>query len=182
MRPRTLLVLAPFTTAAQSLNYSLNPLRGLQQFPLSFYTNTATAAPNMTRRAPVVSISHGGGPMPILGDPSQAKLTHSMKTRVPRILQLGTEYAPRAIVLVTAHWSEDVVHISSGEKHELYYDYSGFPDEAYSLRYDAPGSPEVAELVRRQLEEAGIKSKKDGKRGTISLPPCVQHRRERKET
>jgi aromatic ring-opening dioxygenase catalytic subunit (LigB family) len=168
MRPRALLALAPLTTAAHSLNTSLNPLHGLQQFPLSFYTTVAAAAPNMTRRAPVISISHGGGPMPLLGDPSQAKLTHSMKTRVPRILQLGTEHAPRAIVLVTAHWSEDVVHISSGEKPKLYYDYSGFPAEAYKLKYDAPGSPEVAELVRRQLEEAGIKSKKDAKRGMLS--------------
>ncbi|OAG01279.1 Extradiol aromatic ring-opening dioxygenase [Paraphaeosphaeria sporulosa] len=119
----------------------------------------------MTRRAPVISISHGGGPMPLLGDPSQAALTHSMKTKVPKILKLGTADAPRAIILVTAHWSEDVVGISSAEKHELYYDYYGFPDEAYKLKYDAPGSPEVAELVRRQLEEAGIKSKNDGKRG-----------------
>ncbi|KAJ4288644.1 hypothetical protein N0V90_011881 [Kalmusia sp. IMI 367209] len=119
----------------------------------------------MTRLAPVISISHGGGPMPILGDPSQAALTHSMKTRVPQILKLGTPEQPKAIVLVTAHWSTDTVTISSGEKHDLYYDYSGFPAEAYRLRYDAPGSPEVAEKVRRALEEAGLQSKKDAKRG-----------------
>ena len=106
--------------------------------------------------------------MPILGDPSQAKLTHSMKTRVPKILKLGTPEQPRAIVLVTAHWSTEEVTISSGEKPELYYDYYGFPDEAYSLRYDAPGSPEVAELVRRQLEEAGIRGVKDSKRGALT--------------
>lgn len=120
----------------------------------------------MTRLAPVISISHGGGPMPILGDPSQAAIAHSLKTRVPQILKLGTPEQPRAIVLVTAHWSTDKVAISSGNKHELYYDYYGFPDEAYSLKYDAPGSPEVAEMVRRELEKAGLQSKKDGTRGT----------------
>jgi len=127
----------------------------------------------MSRIAPVISISHGGGPMPILGDPSQAKLTHSMKTRVPKILKLGTPEQPKAIILVTAHWSTDEVTISSGEKPELYYDYYGFPDEAYTLRYDAPGSPEIAELVRRQLEEAGIPAKKDNTRGpqTTLSPP-----------
>ncbi|KAL1592241.1 hypothetical protein SLS60_011318 [Paraconiothyrium brasiliense] len=165
MKTSPLVTLLPFITASSSLNVSLNPLRGIQQFPLSLYFNAAKDAGNMTRRAPVISVSHGGGPMPILGDPSQATLTHSMKTRVPKILKLGTPEQPRAIVLVTAHWSEDVVGISSGEKHELLYDYYGFPDEAYSLKYDAPGSPEIAELVRRQLEEAGLKSKKDGKRG-----------------
>lgn len=143
-------------------NFSLNPLRGLQQFPLSFYS---TKMANMTRRAPVISISHGGGPMPLLGDPSQAKITHSLKTRVPEILKLGTPEQPKAIVLVTAHWSTDKPTISSGEKHELYYDYYGFPDEAYSLKYDAPGSPEVAELVKRSLEEAGLQGRMDGSRG-----------------
>lgn len=165
MKPRSLLVIVPLITASQSLNFSLNPLRSIQQFPLSFYANTAQETANMTRRAPVVALSHGGGPMPILGDPSQAALTHSMKTKVPKILKLGTPEQPRAIVLVTAHWSTPEVAISSAEKHELYYDYYGFPDEAYSLKYDAAGSPEVAEKVRRQLEEAGIKGKKDAKRG-----------------
>jgi hypothetical protein len=139
---------------------TLNPLRGLQPFA---YSSTSTA--NMTHLAPVISISHGGGPMPILGDPSHAAITHSLKTRVPQILKLGTPEQPRAIVLVTAHWSTNKATISSGKKHELYYDYSGFPAEAYSLRYDAPGSPEVAEMVRRALEEGGVGSEKDGTRG-----------------
>jgi hypothetical protein len=148
-------------------NLTLNPLRGLQQLPLSFYSSSS--APNMTRLAPVISISHGGGPMPILGDPSHAAITHSLKNRVPKILKLGTPEEPRAIVLVTAHWNTEEVKISSGEKHDLYYDYGGFPAEAYSLKYDAPGSPEVAEMVRRALEEHGIGSKKDGTRGMLLL-------------
>jgi len=149
-------------------NLTLNPLHGLQQLPLAFYSSGSVT--NMTRLAPVISISHGGGPMPILGDPSQAAITHSLKTRVPQILKLGTPEEPRAIVLVTAHWSTEKVAISSGKRHELYYDYSGFPDEAYSLKYDAPGSPEVAEMVRRALEESGLGSKKDGTRGmSLSL-------------
>ncbi|KAF2641976.1 extradiol ring-cleavage dioxygenase [Massarina eburnea CBS 473.64] len=119
----------------------------------------------MTRLAPVISIAHGGGPMPILGDPGHAAITKSLKTRVPKILKLGTKEQPRAIVLVTAHWSTNEVTISSAEKHELYYDYGGFPNEAYSLKYDAPGSGEVAELVRGVLEKEGIKSAKDEKRG-----------------
>ncbi|KAF1952245.1 extradiol ring-cleavage dioxygenase [Byssothecium circinans] len=119
----------------------------------------------MPRLAPVICISHGGGPMPVLGDPSHAAITKSLQTRVPKILKLGTEEQPRAIVLVTAHWSTNEVRISSAEKHDLYYDYGGFPDEAYSLRYDAKGSPEVAELIRVVLGEVGIKAQKDGSRG-----------------
>jgi hypothetical protein len=147
-------------------NLTLNPLQQFQQFPLSSHSSNSTT---MTRLAPVISISHGGGPMPILGDPSHAAIVQSLKTRVPQILKLGTPEEPRAIVLITAHWSTDKVTISSGKKHELYYDYYGFPDAAYSLKYDAPGSPEVADLVKKALADGGLTSKKDGTRGELSL-------------
>ncbi|KAF2194877.1 Extradiol aromatic ring-opening dioxygenase [Zopfia rhizophila CBS 207.26] len=132
----------------------------------------------MTRLAPVVGISHGGGPMPVLGDPSHASIVKSLKTRVPEILKLGTPDQPRAIVLVTAHWSTNTPTISSGEKHDLLFDYYGFPDEAYELKYDAPGNPEVAGLVEVALQEAGLESKKDPRRGWdhgVFIPMMLIH-------
>ncbi|KAH7389821.1 Extradiol ring-cleavage dioxygenase, class III enzyme, subunit B [Pyrenochaeta sp. MPI-SDFR-AT-0127] len=143
---------------SSTVNSTFNPLRGLQQFPFS------SDEANMTRLAPVISLSHGGGPMPILGDPSHAAITESLKTKVPRILKLGTPEQPKAIVLVTAHWSTNKVTISSGSKHKLLYDYYGFPPEAYQLKHDAPGSPEVAGLVEKALQEAGVKCEKDAER------------------
>lgn len=105
----------------------------------------------------------------VLGDPSQAAIAKSLQTRVPSILKLGTPEAPRAIILVTAHWSTDVPTISSAGKHELLYDYYGFPPEAYELKYDAPGSPEVAGLVKGLLEDAGLGGKQDLGRGMCLL-------------
>jgi len=67
--------------------------------------------------------------------------------------------------LVTAHWSEKTPTISNGEKHELYYDYGGFPPETYKIKYDAPGSPEVAREVFEVFEKSGLKPKMDPKRG-----------------
>jgi hypothetical protein len=167
-RPRLLtnLFLGLSVPHKTSTEPTLDLFRGLQQFPQSIYPSSFIA--NMTRLAPVISIAHGGGPLPLLGDPTQAAITHSLKTRVPQILKLGTQDQPRAIVLVTAHWSTDKVTISSGKKHELYYDYSGFPKEAYTFKYDAPGSPDVAEMVRRALEEGGLASEKNGTRGIPS--------------
>ncbi|KAF2265171.1 Extradiol ring-cleavage dioxygenase, class III enzyme, subunit B [Lojkania enalia] len=153
---------AALSSSTNSTLFNLLNWSPLQQSPLSLFSSSSA---NMTRRAPVISIAHGGGPMPILGDPSQAQLTHSMKTRVPQILKLGTDEAPRAIVLVTAHWSTEEVTVSSGAKHELYYDYYGFPPESYELKYDAPGSPEVAGMVETVLREAGVGCRKDGTRG-----------------
>ncbi|GJC83414.1 extradiol ring-cleavage dioxygenase [Colletotrichum liriopes] len=118
----------------------------------------------MTRGA-VICVAHGGGPMPVLGDPGHASITASLKNRVPKILKLNTPEAPRAIVVVTAHWSEGRPTISSGERHDLYYDYGGFPREAYSLKYPAPGSPSIAQEVKKALENEGLSPVLDSRRG-----------------
>ncbi|KAB5586261.1 Extradiol ring-cleavage dioxygenase, class III enzyme, subunit B [Coniochaeta sp. 2T2.1] len=117
------------------------------------------------RRAAAIAISHGGGPMPVLGDQNHKDIVSSLRTRVPAILKLGTPSAPRAIVVVTAHWSTSRPTISSAPRHALLYDYGGFPAAAYSLKYDAPGSPSVAEEVRQALAEAGLEPVMDSKRG-----------------
>ncbi|KAJ4339883.1 hypothetical protein N0V87_002821 [Didymella glomerata] len=159
---RKLLSLATFgiirPQAVSAENTTFNPLAGIQQFPISSYSG------NMMRLAPVLSISHGGGPMPVLGDPSHAEITNSLQTKVPKILKLGTPEAPKAIVLVTAHWSTNKVHVSSGARHELLYDYYGFPDAAYKIKHNAPGSPEVANEVSRVLKDAGIDCIQDSER------------------
>lgn len=100
-----------------------------------------------------------------MGDPGHAELIKSMTERVPKILGLGTSNAPRAIVLVTAHWNERRPTISNASKHKLFYDYYGFPPEAYKVKYDAPGSPEVAKEVYDLLEKAGLQPEMDSERG-----------------
>jgi len=105
--------------------------------------------------------------MPILNDPGHKEITRALKTKVPEILRLGTPEQPRAIIVVTAHWETDIPNISSGKTHELLYDYYGFPPEAYTLKYDAPGNPEVAEQIQGLLKKAGIESKMDPHRGEV---------------
>ena len=107
--------------------------------------------------------------MPVLGDPGHASIVKSLKTRVPQILKLGTPEQPKAIVLVTAHWSTKKPTISNGKSHSLLYDYYGFPKESYQLKYEAPGSPEVAGLVEKALKEQGIESENDSKRGRVGV-------------
>ena len=104
--------------------------------------------------------------MPILGDPDSAQLAKSLKTRAPAILGLDDPARrPKAIVLVTAHWSETRPTISSGARHRLLYDYGGFPPEAYRLKYDAPGSPEIANRVAELFREEGLDPALDAERG-----------------
>jgi aromatic ring-opening dioxygenase catalytic subunit (LigB family) len=149
-------------TAAFDLLSSFNHQYSSLQQPLTYSSN-------MTKGA-VISFAHGGGPMPVLNDPMHKDIIYSLKNRVPKILRLGTPEAPRAIILVTAHWSERVPTISNAEKHGLMFDYGGFPDEAYRLKYDAPGSPAIAKEVYDVLQSAGLKPDNDGERGTFQLP------------
>jgi aromatic ring-opening dioxygenase catalytic subunit (LigB family) len=100
-----------------------------------------------------------------MGHPTHTNLIKSLKTKAPQILRIGTPEAPRAIVVVTAHWEEKVPTISSAAKHSLYYDYYGFPPETYDLKYDAPGSPDIAKEVFGAFDKAGLKPAYDNERG-----------------
>ena len=107
----------------------------------------------------VLCIPHGGGPMPVMGEPSHARLAEFLR---------GTEASigrPSAIVVVSAHWECDQPTITSGSAPGLIYDYGGFPQETYRLKYPAPGAPELAERVAALLTDAGFEPRLDPNRG-----------------
>ena len=111
-----------------------------------------------TSPMPVLFVPHGGGPMPLLGEENHRELTsflQSVSTELPR---------PKAILVITAHWEEDVATISSASAPSMFYDYDGFPPETYKFKYPAAGNPELAQTVAGLLDAAGIKSQLDPKR------------------
>lgn len=107
--------------------------------------------------------------MPLMNDPMHRAITKSLRERVPELLRLGTPQAPRAIVVVTAHWSEDVPTISSSDKHDLLFDYYNFPAETYKYKYPSPGSSTIASEIRDVLAGAGFQPKMDADRGKMFI-------------
>ncbi|KAJ3272544.1 hypothetical protein HDV01_005496 [Terramyces sp. JEL0728] len=107
-----------------------------------------------------IFLPHGGGPMPVLGETSHTSLIHFLNGKAKEWIG-----KPSAIVLVTAHWETKHPIISGADKHNLLYDYYGFPPEAYKIQYNAPGAPKVAEKVHQLLANAGFKPELDSKRG-----------------
>ncbi|MFC4776969.1 DODA-type extradiol aromatic ring-opening family dioxygenase [Paenibacillus sp. GCM10023252] len=80
--------------------------------------------------------------------------------------QTGAALRPDAIVIVTAHWETEEVAITSTDGvYETIYDFRGFPDELYQVKYEARGSVQLAGQVAELLQEAGIPSTLDGNRG-----------------
>ncbi len=72
---------------------------------------------------------------------------------------------PRAILLVSGHWEEADVTVHVGERPELFFDYYGFPEHTYHLRWDAPGAPDVARRAASLLQGAGFVTREEKERG-----------------
>ena len=131
--------------------------------------------------SPVLYFPHGGGPMPLLGDPDHADMVEFLTRMTP------TLPAPSSILVISAHWEAGQPTITCGSSPSLIYDYFGFPEESYRISYPAPGDPALAGSVHRMLADAGIESRLDDRRGfdhglfvplKIMYPqagiPCVQ--------
>jgi len=113
----------------------------------------------MKNKAQIVYFSHGGGPLPILGDASHQAMVDFM-IRLPERLT-----RPDAIVVCSAHWEESVPTLLGAQNPPLYYDYYGFPEEAYTVRYPAPGCPALAARISGWLRENSISASIDSRRG-----------------
>lgn len=98
----------------------------------------------------VLAVPHGGGPMPILGDPAHDPLITFLRTVASTIGR------PKAIVVVSAHWETTQPSITAAQAPGLIYDYGGFPPEAYELAYPAPGAPELAAEIGELLQAGGF--------------------------
>lgn len=110
-------------------------------------------------RSRIVAIPHGGGPLPIMGDPSHGSLISFLK-ETPALFG-----RPKAIVLISAHWETPQPAITAGASPGMIYDYGGFPPETYELQYPAPGSPELATELADLLRAGGFDPTLDADRG-----------------
>ncbi len=122
-----------------------------------------TAPANSSARMPTWFIPHGGGPCffmewnPPHAWNRMAEFLKNLAATLPR--------QPKAIVMVSAHWLESHLAVTSGAQPELIYDYYGFPPHTYELKYPAPGAPALADQIVKTLNAAGIASAPDAERG-----------------
>ena len=109
--------------------------------------------------AQLVYFSHGGGPLPILGDASHQAMIDFMRQLPSRLRR------PDAILVISAHWEESAATLLGARNPPMFYDYDGFPDEAYAITYPAPGSPELASKIAGLLNKNRIPARIDAHRG-----------------
>jgi len=100
----------------------------------------------MTASMPALFISHGA--------PSIA-LEEDDFTRA--VAAYGATLAgARAIVVVSAHWQTRGLHVNAVARPETIYDFGGFSDALYRIRYEAPGDPALAREIAALLGDAAL--------------------------
>lgn len=99
------------------------------------------------KRMPAFFVAHGAPTLAIENDAS---------TRAMR--EFGeTLTGARAIAIVSAHWqTRGGPRVNAVTRPEMVYDFGGFDDALYKIRYEAPGDPElareIAHLIGAELE------------------------------
>jgi len=113
-------------------------------------------------RLPSAYIPHGGGPLPVLGDAFHRSLVDWLGNFVSKYL---SPQKPTSILVISAHWEAPVATVQSGDVSSLYFDYYGFPREAYTLEYPVPAARSLATRVVELLTKANIPNAVDTQRG-----------------
>jgi 4,5-DOPA dioxygenase extradiol len=85
---------------------------------------------------PAIFVAHGA---PLLAvDPVRGEPLRRWGSALPR---------PKAILGISAHWEASPLSLSALTARDLEYDFWGFPEELYKVRYPAPPAPALAERV-----------------------------------
>ena len=115
-----------------------------------------------TTRLPTYFISHGGGPWPYMPEMrARMQVLEASLADIPRQLPVK----PRAVLIVSGHWEAPQFRVMANAKPAMVYDYHGFPAHTYSVRYEAPGAPDVARRVQELGQYAGVAVELDGQQG-----------------
>ncbi len=67
--------------------------------------------------------------------------------------------------MISGHWEAQQPTINVAQRPKLLFDYYGFPEHTYRLKYPVHGAPQLEPRVRALLADAGFEVDVDSKRG-----------------
>ena len=106
-------------------------------------------------RMPALFISHGAPDLAVRAHAAH-RFLKSLGQQLP---------APKAILIASAHWPTQAPVVATTAKPETIYDFGGFDPRLYTMRYPAPGAPEIALHAQNCLRAAGLEASADATRG-----------------
>ncbi|MDO5650393.1 MAG: 4,5-DOPA dioxygenase extradiol [Gallicola sp.] len=95
-------------------------------------------------RMPVIFVGHGS-PMNALGENIYTRAWESFSKKFPK---------PRAILSISAHWYTKGSYLTAQEFPPQIYDFYGFPQELYDIKYQVKGDKDLVERVNALVEGA----------------------------
>ena len=97
-----------------------------------------------SERMPAIYLSHGAPPL--ADDAIWPGQLADWSKNLPK---------PKSILVVSAHWEDAPLALGATTTVPLVYDFWGFEQRYYQVKYAAPGAPQLAESVRKLLRGAG---------------------------
>ena len=104
-----------------------------------------------SQRLPAVFIAHGS-PTNAVEANVYTNAWRALGSSLPR---------PQAIVAISAHWYTRGAFVTANATPPTIHDFGGFPQPLYEVRYDAPGSPELAARLASQLDRVPVQQSLD---------------------
>ncbi|MHC1685382.1 MAG: 4,5-DOPA dioxygenase extradiol [Clostridiaceae bacterium] len=99
-------------------------------------------------KLPTLFISHGS-PMNAIEDNNHSKMLKELASAFER---------PKAIMVISAHWNTKGTEVTYADRPNQIYDFYGFPEELYNLKYTPDGGKEYVDIVLELLKSEDIKT------------------------
>lgn len=97
--------------------------------------------PGTSALMPVLFVGHGS-PENILYDNTWTRSLNDVAKKIPK---------PDAVLIISAHWHSQTLKITCNSSPDLIYDFFGFPQPLYSVKYPCTGKAEITDLVATTL-------------------------------
>lgn len=105
----------------------------------------------MNKKMPVLFIGHGS-PMNAILNNSYTEAIAKVAENIPR---------PEAILVISAHWETNGTFITASDTPTQIYDFYGFPEELYNVKYNPTGASKYAEMVAEELKDSKVSLTKE---------------------
>jgi 4,5-DOPA dioxygenase extradiol len=102
---------------------------------------------DLERKMPVLFVGHGS-PMNAIEDNEFSRAWVKAGKALPK---------PNAILSISAHWETSGTLVTAMERPKTIYDFYGFPESLYEVKYPAPGSVELARLVHETVQKTQVR-------------------------